>query len=180
MRITKNSPINVNVNLKKENVTGNVIANISSYFAKPVLLNETKNNGTGQKKKMQTDDNSIKNSQQTYGRKTLDEQHTEKINYFKQINETDIPKLLELKNNPKQAKQIGISIEKIDDINKKIEELKNEEKTYLLKNSKYIFQYFEEKKNISGNNKPNNVHSFFTTKQTASITSGGICVVSFA
>ena len=43
--------------------------------------------------------------------------------------------------------------------------MKNQEKNYLLKNSKYIFQYFEEKKNISGNNiYNNNIHSFFNLK----------------
>ena len=56
------------------------------------------------------------------------------------------------------------AIENIEELNKKIKELKDQEKTYLLKNSKYIFQYFEEKKNISGNNQSNVIHSFFTSK----------------
>jgi hypothetical protein len=141
---------------------GNVIANISSFFAKPSLVPvSTSKKGTSQQRKREpTGETATKKSQQTYNKKTLDEQHTEKINYFKQINEEKIPQLMEMKTQGKRGVMDG------EDLNKRIRELRNEEKNYLLKNSKYIFQYFEEKKNISGNSGANNgIHSFFTLPQ---------------
>jgi hypothetical protein len=117
-----------------------------------------KKGGSHQRKREPTGDTALKKSQQTYNKKTLDEQHTEKINYFKRMNEKDIPQLLELQKTPKMIKKSDA-----DELNKRIREMRSEEKNYLLKNSKYIFQYFEEKKNISGNNGANNgIHSFFT------------------
>jgi hypothetical protein len=52
-------------------------------------------------------------------------------------------------------------------LNKKIREFKSQKKKYLLENSKYIFDYFEEKKKIShGNNDQNKnvLNSFFKIK----------------
>jgi Poxvirus Late Transcription Factor VLTF3 like len=150
------------------NITaGNIIANMSSYFAKPLSITETKKMTNHPKKKESTNENVI--SQQNYGKKTLDEQHTEKINYFRKINEEEIPKLIELKKNRKVMKKSAINVETLDVGNKKIQELKNMEKSYLLKNSKYIFQYFEEKKNISINNNStnNSFHSFFMLKPSS-------------
>jgi hypothetical protein len=69
---------------------------------------------------------------------------------------------MELKKKYKETKKTILNIEINNELNKKINYLKKEEKKYLLKNSKYIFQYFEEKKNISKNNKTNSIHSFFT------------------
>jgi len=59
--------------------------------------------------------------------------------------------------------------DKIIDIQKKIKKLKNEKKNYLLDNSKYIFDYFEQKKDISiggGKQNTNMLHSFFKIKAT--------------
>lgn len=163
--INNNLNGNINSNLNS-NINSNVIETISSYFIKPSLTFDIKKTNSNKKKKGEyKNDNKTKNFDKNYHKKTLDEQHNEKLNYFKKINEEEIPKLIELKNNPKLIKNSIYNIENLKDINKKIFELKNQEKNYLLKNSKYIFQYFEEKKNISGNNiYNNNIHSFFNLK----------------
>ena len=50
----------------------------------------------------------------------------------------------------------------IEDANKKIKELKHNEKNYYLDNNKYIFNYFENKKEVSkDNNKTKLLNSFF-------------------
>ena len=62
--------------------------------------------------------------------------------------------------------------DKINDITKNIIDLKNRKKEYFLDNSKFIFDYFENKKNISGgtntqtcNNKNKLLNTFFKIKQ---------------
>lgn len=89
---------------------------------------------------------------------TLDGKHKEYITEFSK-NELDIiPKLKlekqELKFYLKENK--GLSIEQIMDIKDRIieitetiKDLKNSKKKYLLDNSKYVFEYFENKKNIN-------------------------------
>ena len=76
--------------------------------------------------------------------KTLPELVKEKNNLITELNNTNLPleTKLQIKDN-------------IKNINKKINHIKNIKKEYFLDNSKYIFNYFEEKKNI--NNKSNNV-----------------------
>jgi hypothetical protein len=74
-------------------------------------------------------------------------------------NETEIiPKLLEEKTQLKSMISILKEHEidaymdirdKIHNINSQVKELKQQKKRYLLDNSKYIFNYFEEKKKIS-------------------------------
>ena len=92
---------------------------------------------------------------------TLDKKHTEMIEEFKHNEEILIPKYnLEIKklenflNNTKNKKKL----DKIETAQNKIKELKNciyklqkEKKNYFLNNSKYIFDYFEEKKGITNN-----------------------------
>ena len=92
---------------------------------------------------------------------TLDKKHTEMLEGFKYNEEVLIPKynseierLEKFLNNTKNKKKI----DKIDASENKIKELKNtiyklekEKKDYFLNNSKYIFDYFEEKKNITSN-----------------------------
>ena len=57
---------------------------------------------------------------------------------------------------------------KIKDIDAKINKIKTNKKEYLLNNSQYIFQYFEDKKNISeGNNKPKLLDEFFNIKDNS-------------
>jgi len=94
---------------------------------------------------------------------TLDKKHTEMLNNFKLNETTLIPKYnaeiekLEnfLNNNKKNTKK---NIEKLELTQNRIKELKNkiyklekDKKDYLLNNSKYIFEYFEDKKNITTN-----------------------------
>jgi hypothetical protein len=89
---------------------------------------------------------------------TLDTKHKEFLNEFDKDHFDIIPefkiereKLTEIFNNDEK-----LSIEqrldlkdKINEINEKIIELKNKKKEYFLDNSKLIFEYFENKKNIS-------------------------------
>lgn len=108
---------------------------------------------------------------------TIDEKHTEMINRFDDIETNKIPELREeLKNIKHLLKTIDkVQIEKYMDMKdnyKKIKQdisfLKMEKKKYLLENSKYIFQYFEDKKKISfGNNvqNTNKVNTFFKIKE---------------
>jgi hypothetical protein len=100
---------------------------------------------------------------------TLDNKHKEFINEFAKDENNRIPML---ENEKKQLKnqlnnqEITIEsklelIDKLKEINSKIKELKNKKKDYFLDNSKYIFEYFENKKNISNEepsdcNKKNN------------------------
>ena len=88
---------------------------------------------------------------------TLDGKHREFINEFTMDEYDNIPKLKEeyqeLQN---KLKMENLSIEqkmdykdRMKEINKSIKELKNKKNNYFLDNSKYIFEYFENKKNIS-------------------------------
>jgi len=107
---------------------------------------------------------------------TIDEKHTEILNQFYE-NETEIiPKLLEektqLKSMISNLKEHEIDAymdirDKIHNINSQVKELKQQKKRYLLDNSKYIFNYFEEKKKISSGDNNKNVkvlNSFFKIK----------------
>ena len=107
---------------------------------------------------------------------TLDNKHKEIIDNFK--NEmSKIPILRKkkiklnnyLKNNNNEIKieeKMNI-MDEINEIKKKIKELKNKEKDYLLKNSQYVFEYFEEKKTIcKGNNKTTLLDNFFNNNHT--------------
>ena len=113
---------------------------------------------------------------------TLDTKHKEFLNEFSKDENSRIP---EYKQKRQQLKEIlidkenEISIEqrldledKIKEINDKIKEVKCKKKEYLLDNSKYIFEYFENKKNISEgiknekiSNKSKIVNTFFKIKQ---------------
>jgi len=103
---------------------------------------------------------------------TLDSKHNEIIKSFKHNEEVVIPKYL------KQIEKLELMLNKskkkleiLDNINKYkniIKSLKAKEKNYYLNNSKYIFDYFENKKNISTNetfensDKNNIVKHFFS------------------
>jgi hypothetical protein len=111
---------------------------------------------------------------------SIDEKHKEMLNTFDIHELNTIPELKSekemLKNYIKSLKtyQIEEYMEKKDrirQINEKIKELKSFKKKYLLENSKYVFQYFEQKKKIStdvneDNNKKlnNNMIAFFKIK----------------
>ena len=96
---------------------------------------------------------------------TLDGKHKEFLNEFTKDETNNIP---ELKNEKKQLimklenekddltveQKLDIS-DRIKDITELIKKLKIKKKEYFLDNSKYIFDYFENKKNISSGNNTN-------------------------
>ena len=85
---------------------------------------------------------------------SIDETHNKMLNLFKENKNITIPKLQEEKSqlidSIKSLKTNQITEymdiqDQVLNIKGKIKELKNEEKKYLLDNSKYIFDYFEQK-----------------------------------
>lgn len=114
---------------------------------------------------------------------TLDGKHNEFINEFNKDEQDKIPKLKnerrELLNKLKENDEThSLSVEQLLDIKDRIEELSNEiknikmkKKEYFLDNSKYIFDYFENKKNISNGVENSNkskskiLNSFFKINQ---------------
>lgn len=109
---------------------------------------------------------------------TLDGTHREFMHEFARDEHSHIPKL-KLKRNEllKQVNDASQPIEQLLDlqdeireIDAKIRETKQKKKEYLLDNSKYIFEYFENKKNISmceESAKPVNskINNFFKIKE---------------
>ena len=109
---------------------------------------------------------------------TIDEKHTEMLNHFHNSESVTIPNLIAEKNRLKtvahtltenQIDEYMNIRDKISTIRIQINQLKHEKKQYLLENSKYIFDYFEQKKQISAgsNNTNQNVNvlnSFFKIK----------------
>ena len=110
---------------------------------------------------------------------TLDKKHTEMIAEFKYNEETLIPKLKQeidrlnkflnnSKNNKKKIDKIEIAENKIRELRNQINNLERNRKEYYLNNSKHIFEYFEEKKNITNNSNDtisnnNKIDNFFYT-----------------
>lgn len=112
---------------------------------------------------------------------TIDEKHTEMLNTFYTIENVNIP---DLKNEIYALKlqlRNEANIESINNISDKItlkqnelKELKLKRKKYFLENSKYIFNYFEKKKDISeggGSINTNLLNSFFKIKSADKETS---------
>lgn len=107
---------------------------------------------------------------------TIDLKHTEMLNSFHEIETETIPKLIlekdHLKSLIKTLKEHEIDAymeikDKVLHIQKQIKELKTQKKKYLLNNSKYVFDYFEEKKKINtgdNNQNVNVLNSFFKIK----------------
>ena len=113
---------------------------------------------------------------------TLDTKHKEFLNEFTKDENNKIPELKferqELKQKLKDEYD-EISVEqrldlddKINEITNMIKDIKSKKKEYFLDNSKFIFEYFENKKNISdgsivqsNTNKAKLVNSFFKIKQ---------------
>jgi hypothetical protein len=113
---------------------------------------------------------------------TLDGKHKEMMNDFSKDEKDVIPSLKEEKRFLKQeliSKDDSLTLEqkldmndRIQEINETIQDLKNKKKEYFLDHSKLIFDYFENKKNISegnssnqNNNKSKLVASFFKIKE---------------
>ncbi len=111
---------------------------------------------------------------------TLDGKHKEFLNEFSKDENDRIPELQLEKYELKELLQKdNLTIEqqleyqdKINEINETIKQIKARKKDYFLDNSKFIFDYFENKKNISTSTTTNNIsdknkilNSFFKIKQ---------------
>ena len=113
---------------------------------------------------------------------TLDGKHKEFLNEFTKDENDRIPELQlekyemkELLNSDKNTLTVEQQLEyqdKINEINETIKQIKGRKKEYFLDNSKFIFDYFENKKNISTGTTNNNIsdknkilNSFFKIKQ---------------
>ena len=103
---------------------------------------------------------------------TVDSKHQEKMKEFKNIETVIIPKLkYDKQKYKKQLKKKNITLDtqleledKIKECSKQIRQYEQKRKTYLLDNSKYVFDYYEKKKELAdGNdNKTKVLHSFFS------------------
>jgi len=98
---------------------------------------------------------------------TLDNKHKEFINEFSKDENIRIPELVNKKTNiiknlnSIEDNNVELKLELIDELNEiksKIKELKKKKKEYFLDNSKYIFEYFENKKNISNEETANTIN----------------------
>jgi hypothetical protein len=111
---------------------------------------------------------------------TLDGKHKEFVSEFNKNTKDTIPKLkqkiIELRQQLDNQSETFLTIEQVMDIkdnikeiNEDIRDLKNKKNDYFLDNSKYIFDYFENKKNISSGeitNKNKILDSFFKMNNT--------------
>ena len=110
---------------------------------------------------------------------TIDEKHTEILKQFNEIETTLIPKLNlekeELKSyiqtlHSNQVTEYLDARDRINQIRNEISRYKKENKEYMLNNAKYIFDYFEQKQQISNKQEPSQnvsaVNSFFKIKST--------------
>ena len=114
---------------------------------------------------------------------TLDTKHKEFLNEFSKDEDAILENKYEILNLKQKLndENNNLSIEeklelkdKIIELKETIKETNHKKKTYLLDNSKYIFEYFENKKNISTgtnsqitNNKSKLVNNFFKIKEQA-------------
>jgi len=111
---------------------------------------------------------------------TLDTKHKEFLNEFNKDQHNVVPELkseiqelkYKLLNNELNIEQKLDIEDKINELKEKIKDINLKKKEYFLDNSKYIFEYFENKKNISicntiqtDSNKTKLVNSFFKIKQ---------------
>ena len=89
---------------------------------------------------------------------TLDGKHKEFINEFTKDEFDTIPKLKEERYSLKKQLELETNLpielimeikDRLKEINETIKQLKNKKNNYFLDNSKLIFEYFENKKNIS-------------------------------
>ena len=122
-------------------------------------------------KKITVDDKSIV---------TLDNRHKEMQLHFSNVTNIIIPNLLKEKkelttilNDEEEIKKIPIEKQlelkdRLNDVKNTLKTHKNNIKQYYLSNSKYIFDYFENKKEISkGTNKTKILNSFFKINDSA-------------
>lgn len=106
---------------------------------------------------------------------SIDEKHNEIMAKFAETESSMLPQLISEKQhvkhklaNPSLKPEAKFDLmDKLQVLNRKISEIKTQKDRYLLENSKYLFQYFEEKKSVSnGNNTQNTdaLKSFFRIK----------------
>ena len=118
---------------------------------------------------------------------TLDGKHNEFINEFNKDEQDKIPKLknekgeilIQLKENEEtqnlSIEQVLDLKDRVEEINEEIKNIRMKKKEYFLDNSKYIFDYFENKKNISNGVENTNkskskiLNSFFKINQDETI-----------
>ena len=98
---------------------------------------------------------------------TLDTKHKEILTQFSKDDEDIIPNLKYERQLLKKQLSKELSIEqqldiedKINNLTEKIKEIKLKKKEYFLDNSKFIFDYFENKKNISEGGNAVNTSSY--------------------
>lgn len=104
---------------------------------------------------------------------TLDTKHNEILKTFKKESkqlETHENRKAYIKKELKKGLLIDDQItyrDELYELNKQIKQLKHNKKEYLLDNSKYVFDYFENKKKIvDNNNKKKSLHKFFNIEQS--------------
>jgi hypothetical protein len=121
--------------------------------------------------------NTPKKIQHRYQINSIDEKHSELLSQFHDIETVELPALIKER---KRLKKILIQLDesqidrcmsikdRINEISVKINELKRAKTNYLLENSKYVFQYFEDKKKVSAGNNNQNINklnTFFKIKE---------------
>jgi hypothetical protein len=110
---------------------------------------------------------------------TLDNKHMEFLNEFSKDDEYTIPQLKQDRLKLRQDLTTTLSVEqrieteeRINEITQSIKDYKTKKKDYFLDNSKYVFDYFENKKSISmgsvTTNKSQLLNSFFKIKDDES------------
>ena len=113
---------------------------------------------------------------------TLDSKHNEFVDEFNNNNNNKIPSLISKRDLLKKKFKSGLESkslsveeildlkEQIKEINKEIKNIKKKEKDYYLTNSNIIFDYFEDKKNLSeGNNKLTCIDNFFNINKDSCV-----------
>lgn len=118
--------------------------------------------------------------QKMHGLHTIDIKHTELLDTFHKIETETIPKLIAEQETLKE-KMKGLSKSQYDEymdirdriksIKQEVKQLTRQKKDYLLNNSKHVFDYFEQKKQISAdsntlNQNSNVLNTFFKIKST--------------
>ncbi len=111
--------------------------------------------------------------------KTVDSYHKEYMDILNQNNNKKIPELMKLKDSLKLQYENSSSLDeklqikdKIAETKEKIKKMKKFEKDYLLNNSKFVYNYFEEKKEISqGNNNVTVIDKFFGKEHNTQVSS---------
>jgi hypothetical protein len=119
---------------------------------------------------------------------TIDEKHSELIQHYTKIDNETIPQLQKEKDDLKthirnlkegQIDEYMSTKDKIKEIQEKVKKLKYEKKRYFLDNSQFIFDYFEQKQQISSSTEyetgsTDALNNFFKIKSNETINDGVI------